>query len=122
MAELQRTLSIIKPDAAARPGATGQILARIEETGLRVVALKKIQLSVQQVQGFYAVHKSRPFFSDLVEFMISGPGIYEEARKGDVRDSQADVSFAREQIGFEPLVSFEDGLRRTAEWYRDRAR
>ncbi len=73
MAELQRTLSIIKPDATARPGATGQILARIEETGLRVVALKKIQLSKQQVQGFYAVHKSRPFFGDLVEFMMSGP-------------------------------------------------
>ncbi len=73
MAEIQRTLSIIKPDATARPGATGQILARFEEAGLQIVALKKIRLSEEDARGFYAVHKERPFFKDLVAFMTSGP-------------------------------------------------
>lgn len=73
MAELQRTLAIVKPDAAGRPGATGKILARIEEAGLRVVALKKMQLDEQRARGFYAVHRARPFFGDLVKFMTSGP-------------------------------------------------
>jgi nucleoside-diphosphate kinase len=73
MAEVQRTLAIVKPDAAGRPGVAGQILARVEEAGLRVVALKKIQLDEQRARGFYAVHKARPFFGDLVKFMTSGP-------------------------------------------------
>jgi nucleoside-diphosphate kinase len=72
MAELERTLSIVKPDAVAA-NATGEILARFERAGLRIVALKKIRLSREQAEGFYAVHRQRPFFGDLVAFMTSGP-------------------------------------------------
>jgi nucleoside-diphosphate kinase len=68
----ERTLSIIKPDAVARR-ATGDILKRFEEAGLECIALKKLRLTEEQARGFYAVHKQRPFFSDLVKFMISGP-------------------------------------------------
>lgn len=69
---IQRTFSIIKPDATAR-NLTGAINAKIEEAGLRIIAQKRIRLSREQAEGFYAVHKERPFFNDLVEFMISGP-------------------------------------------------
>ena len=70
----ERTFSIIKPDATAR-NLTGQIIARFEEAGLRIVASKRIHLTREQAEGFYAVHKERPFFNDLVSFMISGPVI-----------------------------------------------
>lgn len=69
---LQRTLSILKPDATRR-NLTGKINALIEGTGLKIVGQKRIQLSKQQAEAFYSVHKERPFFNDLVEFMISGP-------------------------------------------------
>jgi nucleoside-diphosphate kinase len=69
---LERTLSIIKPDAI-RKNVLGQILARFETGGLRIVAARMMQLSRQEAEGFYAVHRERPFFRDLVEFMISGP-------------------------------------------------
>jgi nucleoside-diphosphate kinase len=69
---LERTLAIVKPDAVAR-GATGEILRRIESEGLRVIALKMLRLTPAQAQGFYAVHRERPFYKDLVEFMTSGP-------------------------------------------------
>jgi nucleoside-diphosphate kinase len=69
---VQRTLSIVKPDAVAK-GATGEILARFEKAGLRILALKKLRLSEEQARGFYAVHKARPFYKDLVSFMTSGP-------------------------------------------------
>ena len=68
----ERTLSIIKPDATKR-NLTGAVNAVIEEAGLRIVAQKRIWLSEGQAEGFYAVHKERPFFRDLVTFMISGP-------------------------------------------------
>lgn len=69
---VERTLSIIKPDATKR-NLTGAINAVIEEAGLRIVAQKRVWLSEGQAEGFYAVHKERPFFRDLVSFMISGP-------------------------------------------------
>ena len=69
---MERTLSIIKPDAVAK-GVIGQILSRFESNGLRIAATKKLQLSQQDAEAFYAVHAERPFFKDLVEFMISGP-------------------------------------------------
>jgi nucleoside-diphosphate kinase len=69
---LERTLSIIKPDATRR-NITGKIIDRLESAGLRVIAQKRIQMSREQAEGFYAVHKERPFFEDLVSFMISGP-------------------------------------------------
>jgi len=69
---IERTLSIIKPDAVAK-NVIGEIIGRFEKAGLRVVAARMIQLSREQAEGFYAVHKERPFFNDLVEFMISGP-------------------------------------------------
>lgn len=72
MAEIQRTLSIVKPDATAK-GAAGEILRRLEAAGLRLIAVKMVQLTETQAKGFYAVHKSRPFYADLVRFMTSGP-------------------------------------------------
>jgi len=69
---LERTLSIIKPDAVAK-NVIGQIYARFEQAGLKVIAAKMKQLSRKEAEGFYAVHKERPFFGALVEFMISGP-------------------------------------------------
>lgn len=69
---LERTLSIIKPDAVKK-NVIGQILARFEKAGLRIVAARMKHLSRAEAEGFYAVHRQRPFFGDLVEFMISGP-------------------------------------------------
>ena len=69
---MQRTLSIIKPDAVKK-NVVGKIIDRFESNGLRIAAAKKIQLSKCDAKAFYAVHKDRPFFNDLVEFMISGP-------------------------------------------------
>jgi nucleoside-diphosphate kinase len=69
---VQRTLSIIKPDAVAK-NVIGQIYARFEAAGLKIVASRMTHLSRQEAEGFYAVHKGRPFFNDLVSFMVSGP-------------------------------------------------
>ena len=69
---IERTLSIIKPDAVAK-NVIGQIVSRFENAGLKVVAARLTQLSRAEAEGFYAVHAARPFFADLVKFMISGP-------------------------------------------------
>jgi nucleoside-diphosphate kinase len=69
---VERTLSIIKPDATRR-NLTGEIIARFEKAGLRVVAQKRMRLSKAQAEAFYGVHRARPFFNGLVEFMTSGP-------------------------------------------------
>jgi nucleoside-diphosphate kinase len=69
---VERTFSIIKPDAVAK-NVIGEIYARFERAGLKIIAAKMIHLSRTEAEGFYAVHRGRPFFKDLVEFMISGP-------------------------------------------------
>lgn len=69
---IERTISIIKPDAVAK-NVIGEIYSRFEKAGLRIVAAKMVHLSREQAEGFYVVHKERPFFNDLVSFMISGP-------------------------------------------------
>ena len=69
---IERTFSIIKPDAVAK-NVIGEIYSRFEKAGLKIVAAKMLHLSKEQAEGFYAVHKERPFFNDLVDFMTSGP-------------------------------------------------
>lgn len=69
---VERTFSIIKPDATKR-NITGKIIDKLERAGLRVIASKRIHMTREQAEGFYAVHRERPFFGELVDFMISGP-------------------------------------------------
>lgn len=88
----ERTLSIIKPDATRR-NLTGQIIARFERAGLRVVAQRRIRLSVPQAEAFYAVHKERPFFRSLVEFMTSGPVVVQ------VLEGESAIARNREVMG-----------------------
>jgi nucleoside-diphosphate kinase len=71
---IERTLSIIKPDGVEK-GVIGQVIARFEKAGLKPVAMKLVHLSKAEAEGFYAVHKARPFFGDLVKFMTSGPAV-----------------------------------------------
>ena len=78
---IERTLSIIKPDAVKK-NAIGQIIARFESAGLRVVAVRMMHLSRGEAEAFYAVHRERPFFKDLVDFMVSGP-IVVQALEGE---------------------------------------
>ena len=85
-----RTFSIIKPDATKR-NLTGAVTKMLEEAGLRVVASKRIQMSRQQAEGFYAVHKERPFFGELVDFMISGPVVVQVLEGEDAVKRNRDV-------------------------------
>jgi len=78
---VEQTLSIIKPDAVAK-NVIGQILTRFEQAGLKPVAAKMMHLTREQAEGFYAVHKERPFFGDLVNFMIQGP-VFVQALQGE---------------------------------------
>jgi len=89
---VEQTLSIIKPDATRR-NLTGQIVARFEQAGLRVVAQKRLRLSLAQAEAFYNVHKARPFFKSLVEFMTSGPVIVQ------VLEGESAVARNREIMG-----------------------
>ncbi len=85
-----RTFSIIKPDATRR-NLTGAVTRMLEEAGLRVVASKRLQLSRDQAEGFYAVHRERPFFGDLVSFMISGPVVVQVLEGEDAVKRNRDV-------------------------------
>ena len=73
MKTLQRTLSIIKPDALQRAGATGDIISRLEQNGFRIIGAKMLEITKAQAAGFYAVHAGKPFFDSLTSFMSSGP-------------------------------------------------
>ncbi|WP_374406098.1 nucleoside-diphosphate kinase [Pelagerythrobacter sp.] len=85
-----RTFSIIKPDATRR-NLTGAVIKMLEEAGLRVVASKRIRMSKDQAEGFYAVHKERPFFGELVEFMTSGPVVVQVLEGVDAVKRNRDV-------------------------------
>ena len=85
-----RTFSIIKPDATRR-NLTGAVTAKLEEAGLRVVASKRIQMSQAQAEGFYAVHKERPFFGELVSFMVSGPVVVQVLEGEDAVKRNRDI-------------------------------
>ncbi len=87
---VERTLSIIKPDAVAK-NAIGQIYARFEAAGLKVVAARMTRLSREQAEGFYAVHRERPFFADLVKFMISGPVMIQVLEGDDAIQKNRDL-------------------------------
>jgi len=89
---VERTLSIIKPDATRR-NLTGQIVARFESAGLRVVAQRRMRLSTAQAEAFYAVHSARPFFKSLVEFMTSGPVVVQ------VLEGEGAIAKNREVMG-----------------------
>lgn len=85
-----RTFSIIKPDATRR-NLTGAVTKMLEEAGLRVVASKRLQLTKEKAEGFYAVHKERPFFNDLVSFMISGPVVVQVLEGDDAVKRNRDI-------------------------------
>ncbi len=89
---VERTLSIIKPDAVAK-NVIGEIVTRFEKANLRVVAMKMVQLSQEQAEGFYAEHKERPFFGDLVSFMTSGPVVVQ------VLEGEGAIAKNRELMG-----------------------
>ena len=104
---VERTLSIVKPDAVAK-GATGAILSLIQEAGLEIIALKMIQLTEQQARGFYAVHKERPFYGDLVKFMTSGPVVVSALQGDDA------IARYRKLMGATNPADAEDGTIRKA--------
>ena len=88
--QVQQTFSILKPDATRR-NLTGAINTKLEENGLRIVAQKRIHMSREQAEGFYAVHKDRPFFGELVEFMISEPIVVQVLEGEDAVKKNRDI-------------------------------
>lgn len=88
--DIQRTLSILKPDATRR-NITGKINAKIESSGLRIIAQKRLQLSLTQAQAFYAIHAERAFFGELCQFMISGPVVVQVLEGEDAVAKYRDV-------------------------------
>ena len=98
---LERTLSIIKPDAVAK-NVIGQIYTRFEGAGLRIIAARMMQLSEKQAEGFYAVHRERPFFRDLVKFMISGPVMVQVLEGENAVQKYRDVMGATNPANAEP--------------------
>ena len=104
--ELEQTLSIIKPDWVRR-NLVGKILSRFEENNLRLVATKIIHLTVSEAEGFYAVHRKRPFFSELTQFMSSGPVVV------SILEGENAVSHHREIMGAtNPAEAVEGSIRR----------
>ena len=87
---IEQTLSIIKPDATKR-NITGKIISKLEEAGLRIIAQKKILLSKLQAEDFYSIHKERPFYNDLVKFMISGPVLVQVLEGDDAVSKNREV-------------------------------
>ena len=87
---IERTFSIIKPDAVAR-NLTGAVNAMIEQAGLRIIAQKRVRITKEQAETFYAVHKARPFFGELVDFMISGPVVVQVLEGDDAIAKYRDV-------------------------------
>ena len=103
----ERTFSIIKPDATRR-NLTGKVTAMLEEAGLRVVASKRLKLSQEQAEGFYGVHRERPFFNDLVSFMTSGPVVVQ------VLEGENAVAKNREVMGATNPANADEGtIRKT---------
>ena len=96
-----RTFSIIKPDATRR-NLTGAVTKMLEDGGLRVVASKRIHMTKEQAEGFYAVHKERPFFNDLVSFMISGPVVVQVLEGEDAMQRNRDIMGATNPENAEP--------------------
>ena len=96
-----RTFSIIKPDATRR-NLTGAVTKMLEDAGLRVVASKRIHMSREQAEGFYAVHKERPFFGELVEFMISGPVVVQVLEGENAMQRNRDIMGATNPENAEP--------------------
>ena len=98
---LERTFSIIKPDATRR-NLTGKVTAKLEEAGLRVIASKRIHLTREQAEGFYAVHKERPFYGDLCDFMTSGPVVVQVLEGEDAINKNREVMGATNPANADP--------------------
>lgn len=113
---VERTLSILKPDATER-NLTGAINQRIEEAGFRIIAQKRIHLSRRQAEGFYAVHKERPFFGELVDFMVSGPVVVQVLEREDALAKYRDIMGATNPANAAPGTirkDFAEGIERNS--------